>query len=46
MNPFVQLILSQLLPMVEKLVEIEGPVVLKYLKDELDKLAAKTGAPK
>jgi hypothetical protein len=46
MNPFIQLMLAQLLPLVEKMVEIEGPVVLQYLKDELDKLAAKQSAPK
>ena len=50
MNPFVQLMLSQLLPLVEKMVELEGPVVLQYLRDRLDelaaKLAAKQGTPK
>jgi hypothetical protein len=46
MNPFVQLMLNQLLPLVEKMVELEGPVVLQYLKGKLDELAAKQGAPK
>ena len=41
MNPVVKAIISQLIPIVETAIAAEGPIVLKFLQDELLKLEQK-----